>query len=160
MAMNWRARTLTHEQLATLREHPERAPELADFGAKEPGTLHLHNLWHGLNWLLIRAEDIPQGAENTILGGRDIGPSVGPTGPARLLDPDLVASANASLAVGSADDLRAAYDQDDMLDESVFPPIWADQEVLEGKLVPAFAKLQAFYAKAAASGAAVLTAIG
>ncbi len=157
--MNWRARILTPEQLADLREHPDHAPELAEFGAKEPGTLHLHQLWHGLNWLLKAAEDVPQGAEDSILGGRDIGATVGPTGPARLLDPDTVSAANDALAVATADDLRAAYDQDDMLEESVFPPIWADQDVLEGKIVPAFTKLQKFYAKAAEANAAILTAI-
>ncbi len=158
--MNWRARTLTPEQLADLREHPEKAPALAEFSAKEPGTLLLHNLWHGLNWLLIQAEDVPQGAENSILGGRDIGASVGPTGPARLLDPDTVAAAAAALSVATADDIRAAYDQDSMLAESVYPPIWADDNVLEGKLVPAFEKLKTFYTKAASAEVAILTAIG
>lgn len=157
--MNWRARTLTREQLTHLREHPDHAVELIEFTAKEPGALLLHNLWHGLNWLLKKAEDVPQGAEDAILGGNDIGPRIGPTGPARLLDPDTVAAANAALAVSTADDLRAAYDQTAMLDESVYPPIWADSGVLEGKIVPAFEKLKAYYAKAAAEGVAVLTAI-
>ena len=120
----------------------------------------MHNLWHGLNWLLIQADDVPQGAENAILGGRDVGASVGPAGPARLLDPDTVADAAAALSVATADGLRAAYDQDAMLDESVYPPVWADADVLEGKLVPAFERLKSFYAKAAASGSAVLSAIG
>ncbi len=159
MGMNWRARTLTREQLTHLREHPDHAVELIEFTAKEPGALLLHNLWHGLNWLLKKAEDVPQGAEDAILGGNDIGPRIGPTGPARLLDPDTVAAANAALAVSTADDLRAAYDQTAMLDESVYPPIWADSGVLEGKIVPAFEKLKAYYAKAAAEGVAVLTAI-
>lgn len=159
MGMNWRARTLTAEQLAELRQHPDQAALLAEFTAKEPGTLLLHNLWHGINWLLKRAEDVPQGAEDSILGGNDIGPRIGPTGPARLLDPDTVAAANAALGVATADDLRAAYDQTAMLDESVYPPIWADSGVLEGKLVPAFGKLQKYYADAASSGAAILTAI-
>ncbi len=150
--MNWRARVLTAEQLDALREHPDEAARLATFTTKEPGTLTLHNLWHGLNWLLIRAED-------PILGGRDIGPSIGPTGPARLLLPDTVAATWAALEVATADDIRAAYDQDAMLDESVYPPIWGDADVLEGRLVPAFEKLRTFYRKAAGSGVAVLTAI-
>ncbi len=159
MGMNWRARTLNRDQLADLRENPDHAEELAEFGAKEQGALLLHQYWHGLNWLLKKAEDVPQGAEESILGGNDIGPRIGPTGPARLLDPDTVAEANAALAVATADDIRAAYDQDAMLDESVYPPIWADSDVLEGKLVPAFEKLKAYYAQAAESGAAILTAI-
>ena len=45
MTMNWRARTLTAEQLADLRQNPDHATALADFSAKrmtDPETLAEH----------------------------------------------------------------------------------------------------------------------
>ena len=78
----------------------------------------------------------------------------------RLIDAAAVAEIASALEPVTADDVRVAYDIDEMLDASVYPPIWADPEILEKKVVPAFEKLRKFYLASAAEKRAVLIVVG
>lgn len=156
MSMPWRARSLNDEERTQLVADPSTASALAAVVGKD--RIELKTTWHGLKWLLEAGEDIPGGAEDAILGGAELPGE--PGHPVRLLDATAVAKIASALEPVTADDLRDAYDIDEMLDASVYPPIWADPEILEKKVVPAFEKLRKFYLASAAEKRAVLIVVG
>lgn len=156
MPMQWVARSLNDEERAKVVADPTAAMTLAAV----PGNHHieLKTTWHGLKWLLAAGEDIPSGAEDAILGGTEL-PSE-PGHPARLIDVNAVEKIATALDPVTADDVRDAFDINQMLDASVYPPIWGDPDVLEKKVVPAFEKLRKFYLQSAADKRAVLIVVG
>ncbi|MBI4901523.1 MAG: DUF1877 family protein [Actinobacteria bacterium] len=156
MPMPWVARSLTDEERAQLVADPTAATTLAAVPGKQ--HIELKTTWHGLKWLLAAGEDIPSGAEDAILGGTEL-PSQ-PGHPVRLLDATAVERIAAALGPVTADDVREAFDIDQMLDASVYPPIWDEPDVLEKKVVPAFEKLRRFYLTSAAEKHAVLIVVG
>ncbi len=156
MPMPWVARSLNDEERARLVADPSAATALAAVPGKQ--HIELKNTWHGLKWLLAAGADIPSGAEDAILGGTEL-PSE-PGHPVRLLDSDAVEKIATALSPVTADDVREAFDIDQMLDASVYPPIWDEPDVLEKKVVPAFEKLRRFYLTSAAEKRAVLIVVG
>ena len=156
MPTPWVARSLNDEERAQIVADPTAATTLAAVPGKQ--HIELKTTWHGLKWLLAAGEDIPSGAEDAILGGAEL-PSQ-PGHPVRLIDSTAVAKIATALEPVSADDLRDAFDIDQMLDASVYPPIWGDPDVLEKKVVPAFEKLRKFYLQSAADKRAVLIVVG
>lgn len=156
MSLPWRARSLSDDERTQLVADPSVASALAEIPGKQ--HIELKTTWHGLKWLLVAGEDIPAGAEDAILGGSELPGE--PGHPVRLIDASAVAKIANALRPVTADDVRDAYDIDAMLDASVYPPIWADPEILEKKVVPAFEKLRKFYLAAAAEKRAVLIVVG
>lgn len=154
--MQWVARSLNDEERAQLVADPTAATTLASAPGKQ--HIELKTTWHGLKWLLAAGPDIPSGAEDAILGGTEL-PSQ-PGHPVRLLDSDAVEKIAGALNPVTADDVREAFDIDQMLDASVYPPIWDEPDVLEKKVVPAFEKLRKFYLQSAADKRAVLIVVG
>lgn len=156
MPMLWVARSLNDEERAQLVADPAAATQLAAVTGKD--HIELKTTWHGLKWLLAAGEDIPSGAEDAILGGTEL-PSE-PGHPVRLIDATSVEKIATALDPVTADDIRDAFEIDQMLDASVYPPIWGEPDVLEKKVVPAFEKLRKFYLTSAAEKRAVLIVVG
>jgi hypothetical protein len=154
--MLWVARSLNDEERAQLVADPTAATQLAAVTGKD--HIELKTTWHGLKWLLAAGEDIPSGAEDAILGGTEL-PSE-PGHPVRLIDATSVEKIATALDPVTADDIRDAFEIDQMLDASVYPPIWGEPDVLEKKVVPAFEKLRKFYLTSAAEKRAVLIVVG
>ncbi len=155
MTMTWRARILSAEELSELRADPSLARE---FVHRDDHPLELKRTWYGLKWIMVHDDRIEGGAEDSILGGAEIGERIG-TSPARLVGPDEVAEISLQLAEVTPDHIRDGFDIRTMMREAVYPPIWDQPDVLEGKLVPAFTKLKKLYAKAAEQRAAILIVV-
>ncbi len=122
-------------------------------GKPSEESLSLEKSWHSLHYLL--AGDVSETNSilgKTILGGNEIGPDIG-YGPARFLEPDEVKEIAAALKKVSKDDLAARFD----LKAMVAAKVYACHN--EGELELAqhyFARVAAYYAKAAKRGDAML----
>lgn len=155
MTMTWRGRILTAAELADVRHDPGRADALAA-GADGKQVLELKKLWHGVKWVIANSP-IPSGAEDGILGGTEV--LRNEHGTRRLLEPDVVAAIASALVSATADDFADGFDPATMLDQSVYPAIWNERDVLDDKLVPAFTRYRRFFERAAAEHAGVITLI-
>jgi hypothetical protein len=76
-------------------------------------------------------------------------------GPACYLEPEIVSLMADKLSGISADDFRARFDADDLLDEKIPPMIWDEDESLVW-LTEHFANLARFYQNAALTGDGLL----
>jgi Domain of unknown function (DUF1877) len=119
----------------------------------EPETLQLGKAWHGVHWLVTgRVDGGDPPLSDLISGGEKIGPDLG-YGPATILPADTVAQVSKALDAIPADGLRAKFDLDKALAESIYSVQSAgDAEWL----IESYAELAAFYDFAARNGRAVL----
>ncbi|MGC4896096.1 YfbM family protein [Micromonospora sp. DT31] len=161
--MIFSGRRLSGEELAAVQADPDTVIAVLDTeptGPEPAGSVDLDKAWHGLHYLLTgSAHEIPEGPGEAILGGDPIGPDLG-MGPARLLEPKLVARVAAALDSMDETTLRARYDPAALGEAEVYPHVWEDGDVeFDDYLLPHYHELRTFYRNAAARGEAVLLTV-
>ena len=149
-------RRTSAEELLALGQDEDRAAHLLADGPDER-LLDLGRAWHGVHFLLNASAWGGTGpAFDAVLGGAQLGD---PTSyePVRLLDPDAVAAVAGLLSVTSPDQLTPRFTHRALRQAEIYPDdAWAEPEALTNFLLPAYARLQAFFATAAAEGDGVL----
>lgn len=157
MSMQWKARAMTTAQADELRATQDVSKKLFSSGS----VVRLDLDWHGLHWLLAGDlwKPIP-GAGSAIMGGIPVGEDLYGYGPASLLSESEVDAIAAGLRALSADDLRTRYDLKAIRKAAPYPYYdkWRKTH-LDDFLLPAYAKLTAFYTKAAKTGSAVASVV-
>lgn len=115
--------------------------------------LSLDKAWSGLGYLLEGRCDVdPMGGAAVV----EVDAGYGPPG---LLTPDEVKACARDLTSIDEQDLRSAYDPEDMSSQDIYPGIWDREDEHESNLswlLEAFREVRAFYQDAAQRGHGVL----
>jgi hypothetical protein len=118
-------------------------------------TLSLDKAWHGVHYLLTGE---PEESTGAVLGGTEFGEDEG-YGPARYFTaPEVEQLVHALDAPGAADEAAARYDGDRMLELSIYPGGWDEDEEREW-LLGALDELRSFFRDTAAAGDAIVTCL-
>lgn len=166
MGMYASFRPIDAETAEQIKQDPALIERLLDAEEEDDdheslGVVDVDKAWHGLHFLLTTIagdEDAP--LAQAIFGGMDVGDSDGDI-PARLLDPAEVSEIAAALATVTVEQLREAYDPEDMDEDEIYPSIWVrDGDEALDYLLHHFPTLVGFYRDAAARGQAALLRIG
>lgn len=147
--------------LKHLRDQPESLSEYLypDDGDSEPDHyVDVDKAWHGIHYLLTGTafEGSGPGAL-AVFGGTEFGPEIG-IGPARFLEPQQVRDVSAYLANLPIEQLKNAFDPQDMAAKEIYPEIiWVRDgtEVLD-YVLQHYQELVVFYRDAASRGDAVI----
>jgi Domain of unknown function (DUF1877) len=133
-----------------------RRPHMVDGRHAE---LSLDKAWHGLHYILTgEPEEAAGPLAQAVLGGVEMGEDFAGYGPARALDPALVAGVARALdAPGLEQEASARYDPSRMNELAIYPFGW-DASGLDW-LRSALADVRGFYRDAAAHGRAAVTCL-
>jgi hypothetical protein len=153
MSMIGVIRRIPASELADVIANPAQLMEEGD-----AEQLSLEKMWHALHFLL--TEDAEMGGEPplawAILGRDEVGEDMG-YGPARVLDPESVASVAAALEALPPDVLRARFEPSEMEAAGIYPSIWdEDADELWEELSTYYEELRDCYRDAAKSGDAMV----
>lgn len=152
--MVWRR--ATPAELDRLERDPDTAALLlADSGPDE--LFDVGRAWHAVHMLLNGSPWGGSGAAfDAVLGGTPLGdPST--YEPVRVLVPDRVSAVAVLLTGLPPEDLRRRFTHRAFRQAEIYPDdAWARQDALTSFVLPAYERLRAFYAAAAADGEAVL----
>lgn len=154
------ARRLTRDEYDQVRADPGMAPRLLDGGeGGDDRLIDIDKSWHAIHYLLTGTAWLVTGdAGLAVLGGEPLGEELG-YGPARVLSPEQVRRVSEVLSATDEDTLRQKYDPGRLTRLDIYPRIWDEHGVLDEYVLPNYARLVAFYAKAAAENQAVLLAL-
>lgn len=156
------ARDLVHVWRRASADEVERLERDPDAAAlllvdSDPDQLFdVGRAWHAVHALLSGSADPGTGpAAAAVLGGLPLGdPSS--YEPVRLLPAGQVVEVAELLRGLRPDALALRFDAAALRRAQVYPDVWDDPAALSGFVLPAYARLRAFYAEAAAAGDAVL----
>ena len=147
--------------LKLMQERRERAMGVMQAASKPRPKLSLEKDWHGLHYLL--CGEVEPGASllsNAVMGGKPLGDDdegFSGYGPARSFNPREVAALHEALSAPQVEsDARARFDVSRMNKLQIYPG-WREEDV--DQLINSLQDLRAFYAKAAASGDAIVTCL-
>jgi len=149
-------RRTTAAEVIELERDPDRAGHLVADGPP-PRMLELGRAWHGIHFLLNGSAWGGDGpAFDAVLGGTALGdPSS--YEPVRLLVPDAVADVARHLDRTGPAELTPRFTHRALQRAEVYPEAaWSEPDALTAFLLPAYARLAAFFAAAAAERDAVL----
>ncbi len=130
-----------------------------DSDEPNPSLLDIDKAWDGIIFVLNQI-DPTQDLARTILSGalideeQDFG-----CGPAHYLTPDRVIYYANILSKITKNDISAHFNPAKMADARTYPEIWDDADAFD-YLYDNFLEMQAFYAQAAASNAAIIATLG
>lgn len=150
---------LTAEQLATIVENPVQAEALAypDDGELPPDALDIDKSWHLIHFLLNGETWGGDGPlSQVVLGGTELPDTDAGYGPFRYLHPEEVQATSKALAEISSDELWSRFNADRAQAAEIYPQAWRGDDQEREYVQSNFAALQQLYAKAAASGNAML----
>ena len=150
---------LSREQLAAIVENPAQAEELAypDDGALPPAALDIDKSWHLIHFLLNGETWGGDGPlSQVVLGGTELPDTDAGYGPFRYLHPEEVQATSKALAEISSEELWSRFDADRAHAAEIYPQGWSGDDQERGYVQGNFESLQQLYAKAAASGKAML----
>lgn len=153
MVMVWRRTSA--DELDLLERDPDASGLL--MADSEPEELFdVERAWHAVHMLLNGSPWGGSGpAFDAVLGGTVLGdPST--YEPVRVLLPERVQAVASLLAGLTADELRPRFTHRAFRQAEVYPDVWDRADVLTSFVLPAYERLRAFYAEAAAAGDAVL----
>jgi len=133
---------------------------LASLGGSDAG-LSLEKSWHGIHYLLTGDAMRGDPPLNFLLdGGATVGDEDIGYGPARILDPALVAEVNIALSGFTESELDARLDPVAMTAAQVYPDIWHEpRDSLKQEYAGYLRELKEHVHRAAESGQALLVAL-
>ncbi|MDZ4867661.1 MAG: YfbM family protein [Alphaproteobacteria bacterium] len=151
MSMNAYMTSLTPALLERIRHDPDSLSTYLIDQRKLSDTLQLHKMWQALHFMLTGTAWESDGAlGQAVLGGEDVGPSLG-YGPARVLSPIAVRETAEALGTISSGDFKARFDPKEMEAQDIYPSgIWErEKDTIPNELAMLFERLVAFYRAAA-----------